>query len=359
MIHVTGGAGFIGANFVRYWLDEHPGDALVVLDALTYAGNQASLAGLDQRPNYSLHPRRHRRRGAECRISCPASRRHVVHFAAESHVDRSIVGPPSSCDQRPRHLRAAQMPRGVPGTTGSGRQRGASGSSMSRPTRCTARSARRPPSPRRRRTPRTRRTQRSKAAADHLVRAYHHTYGMPDADHQLLNNYGPYQFPEKLIPLMIMNALEGKPLPVYGDGTECPRLALRRRPLRGDLGGAAARAARERSTTSAATTSDEPRGRQRGLRHLDELRPKPERSLCGRRSRSLRTARATTGATPSTPAKIDANSAGSRASHLQAGIRKTVRGTWASSSGSPTFGVARYRDWIDRQYGDVSRQPEP
>ena len=94
----------------------------------------------------------------------------------------------------------------------------------------------------------------SKAASDHLVRAYHHTYGLPTLTTNCSNNYGPFQFPEKLIPLMILNAREGKPLPVYGDGQECSRLALRGRSLRGDCDCAARRASRAKPTTSAAGT---------------------------------------------------------------------------------------------------------
>ena len=108
------------------------------------------------------------------------------------------------------------------------------------------------------------------------MRAYHHTYGLPTLTTNCSNNYGPYQFPEKLIPLMILNALEGKPLPVYGDGRQRARLALRRRSLRGDPRGARARARRARPTTSAASARgrnlDVVRTRLRAL--LDELRPR-------------------------------------------------------------------------------------
>jgi dTDP-glucose 4,6-dehydratase len=215
---VTGGAGFIGANFVRYWLDEHPGDALVVLDALTYAGNQASLAGLDKLPNYSFI---RGDIGDEALVSDLLARHRVntlVHFAAETHVDRSISGPDEfvrsnvlgthvllKCARRTWH-------------DGSTWQAGVRfhhvstdevyGSLETGEPPFTEQSQYIPSSP----------YSASKAASDHLVRAYHHTYGMPVTTSHCSNNYGPFQFPEKLIPLMLVNALDGKPLPVYGQG---------------------------------------------------------------------------------------------------------------------------------------------
>lgn len=215
---VTGGAGFIGANFVRYWLDEHPGDAVVVLDALTYAGNLASLAGLDRRANYAFV---HGDIADEQLVSTLMARHRidtVVHFAAETHVDRSISGPDEfvrsnvlgthvllKCARRAWH-------------DGSAWQAGVRfhhvstdevyGSLETSEPPFTEHSQYIPSSP----------YSASKAASDHLVRAYHHTYGMPVTTSHCSNNYGPFQFPEKLIPLMLVNALDGKPLPVYGQG---------------------------------------------------------------------------------------------------------------------------------------------
>ncbi len=215
---VTGGAGFIGANFVRYWLDSHPGDRVVVLDALTYAGNRASLQAVDGRAGFEfIHgdicdgefaTRLIRERGIST----------IVHFAAESHVDRSIVGPEEflrtnvlGTQALLQAARAAWMPDGK--ATGLARFHHIStdevyGSLGPDDAAFNETTPYAPNSP----------YAASKAASDHLVRAYHRTYGLPVTTSNCSNNYGPYQFPEKLIPLMIVNALEGKPLPVYGDG---------------------------------------------------------------------------------------------------------------------------------------------
>jgi dTDP-glucose 4,6-dehydratase len=215
---VTGGAGFIGANFVEYWLDAHPGDRVVVLDALTYAGNRASLQAVEGRAGFEFV---HgdicdgdfaRKLIGEREIST------IVHFAAESHVDRSIVGPEEflrtnvlGTQSLLQAARAVWMPDGT--TSGQVRFHHIStdevyGSLGPDDPAFSEGTPYAPNSP----------YAASKAASDHLVRAYHHTYGLPVTTSNCSNNYGPYQFPEKLIPLMIVNALEGKPLPVYGDG---------------------------------------------------------------------------------------------------------------------------------------------
>ena len=211
---VTGGAGFIGANFVRHWRRTYPADAVVVLDALTYAGNPANLAGLDRVElvrgdirDTALVTRLLRERGIAT----------IVHFAAETHVDRSITGPDAfvsaNVDGTHSLLKAA---RAVWLDEGSGRPHrfhnvstdevygslGAQDPAFSETT------AYAPNSP----------YSASKAGADHLVRAYHHTYGLETTTSNCSNNYGPYQFPEKLIPLFLLNALTGRALPIYGDG---------------------------------------------------------------------------------------------------------------------------------------------
>ena len=146
--------------------------------------------------------------------------RAIVNFAAESHVDRSIDGPGRvHRDQRRRHLQPARRHARVVDGAAAGRARRVSASCTCRPTRSTARCPRpNRHSPRRTAYAPNSPYSASKAASDHLVRAYHHTYGLPTLTTNCSNNYGPYQFPEKLIPLMIVNALAGKPLPVYGDG---------------------------------------------------------------------------------------------------------------------------------------------
>src|SRR5216117_2738955 len=218
MLLVTGGAGFIGSNFVLSTIAE-TGETVVNLDKLTYAGNLRNLDSLrEDRRHAFVH-------GDICdreivrKLLSKHKPRAVVHFAAESHVDRSITGP------------AAFVQTNVVGTfclleesrsfyeslAGTERERfrflyvstdEVYGSLGPNDPAFTETNRHAPNSP----------YAASKAAADHLVRSYHHTYGLPTLTTNCSNNYGPYQFPEKLIPLMILNARSGKPLPVYGDG---------------------------------------------------------------------------------------------------------------------------------------------
>lgn len=214
---VTGAAGFIGANFVRYWMNTYSDDVIVIVDALTYAGNRANLDGvLSERCTL-----------VECDINDTETiktllREHdlttIVHFAAESHVDRSIEGPDAFIEanilgthsllkaaravwqteeqavdnHRFHHVSTDE----VYGTL-----------SLEDPA-FTEQTAYAPNSP----------YSATKAASDFLVRSYHHTYGLNVTTSNCSNNYGPYHFPEKLIPLIIINLLHGKALPIYGDG---------------------------------------------------------------------------------------------------------------------------------------------
>ena len=275
VILVTGGAGFIGSAVVRQLIRET--DATVVnVDKLTYAGNLDSLAEAARRPPPPLRAGRHlRRRGASAASSSEHRPDAVMHLAAESHVDRSIDGPGEFI--RTNVVGTFTLLAGRPRLLGRAGRRGratASASSTSRPTRSTARSAptgyfteRRPTRPN---SPYS----ASKAASDHLVRAWHHTYGLPTLITNCSNNYGPYQFPEKLIPLVILNALAGKPLPDLRQGRERPRLAYvedHARALRlvletGEPG--------ETYNIGGHNERTQPRGRpRRSARSLDELRP--------------------------------------------------------------------------------------
>lgn len=211
---VTGGAGFIGSNFVRHWLERHPEDRLVNLDALTYAGNLENLTGVDQRPNYRFAQGDIGDREAVTRLFREEEIDAVVNFAAESHVDRSILGPDAFIQTNVNGtFNLLEVARAEWAGDANCRFLHVStdevyGSLGPEDPPFTETTAYAPNSP----------YSASKAASDHLVRAYHHTYGLPTLTTNCSNNYGPYQFPEKLIPLMILNALEGKPLPVYGDG---------------------------------------------------------------------------------------------------------------------------------------------
>jgi len=218
---VTGGAGFIGSNFIHYLLANEPEVHLVNLDALTYAGNLANLEGLPAPERYAFV------RGdiGDQALVESLLRAHrvdtIVHFAAESHVDRSITGPEAfvatNVGGTLRLLEAARRVWLGEGLLPASATRfhhvstdevygtlGADDPPFAETTPYA------PNSP----------YAASKAGSDHLVRAYHHTYGLPVSLTNCSNNYGPYQFPEKLIPLIILNALAGRALPVYGDGRQ-------------------------------------------------------------------------------------------------------------------------------------------
>ena len=215
---ITGGAGFIGANFTHHWLRKHPTDRVTVLDALTYAGNLPSLQPVQTHPNFRFV------KGDICDAVLVANvfAEHkptlVVHFAAESHVDRSIAGPDefirTNIIGTHTLLKASlQAWKGDGAMHSDARFHHVStdevyGSLTQSDPPFTELTSYAPNSP----------YSASKAASDHLVRAYHHTYGLPVTTSNCSNNYGPYHFPEKLIPLILLNALHGKPLPVYGRG---------------------------------------------------------------------------------------------------------------------------------------------
>ena len=214
---VTGGAGFIGANFVMAHLAA--GDQVVNLDKLTYAGNLQSLAPVEQASGYTFAQGGIEDRELVGALLAKHRPDAVVHFAAESHVDRSIHGPEAFVMTNVvgsfhlldatlaywRSLEGAERDRFRFLHVSTDEVYGSLSPTDAAFCETTAYSPNSPYSA-------------SKAASDHLVRAYRHTYGLPTLTTNCSNNYGPLQFPEKLIPLMIMNALSGKPLPVYGDG---------------------------------------------------------------------------------------------------------------------------------------------
>ena len=216
-IMITGGAGFIGSNFVHYWCGRYPEDRVIVLDALTYAGNLRNLDSLEERPNFRFV------QGDICdRLLLDALLKQekvdtIAHLAAESHVDRSILAPGAfvrtnvvgtftlleafrqhwDTHKQPEHYRFLHVSTDeVYGSLG------ADDPAFSETTPYA------PNSP----------YSASKAGSDHFARAYYHTYNLPTLITNCSNNYGPYHFPEKLIPLMCINILLGKSLPVYGDG---------------------------------------------------------------------------------------------------------------------------------------------
>ena len=210
---VTGGAGFIGGNFVHFWNAHHPEDEVIVLDALTYAGNRSTLAGAR---GVELIEGDIRDQDLVERLLRERDISTVVHFAAESHVDRSITGPDAFIDTNILGTNSLLKAARTVWLRGDGTPHrfhhistdevfGSLGVDDPAFSETTAYAPNSPYSA-------------SKAASDHLVRAYHHTYGLEVTTSNCSNNYGPYQYPEKLIPLFLLNALSGKPLPIYGDG---------------------------------------------------------------------------------------------------------------------------------------------
>lgn len=205
---VTGGAGFIGSNFIRYWLKNYPEDSIVNLDALTYAGNLASLRDIEQSPQYEFIQGNILDEKLVDGLVGKCDR--IVHFAAESHVDRSIIGPAAFIEtnskgtfvllqaarkfQKPFHHISTDE---VFGSLELGSSEKFSESTPYKPN-----------SP----------YSASKAASDHLVRAYHETYKLPITITNCSNNFGPYQHPEKFIPRMITDLIDGNSVKVYGDG---------------------------------------------------------------------------------------------------------------------------------------------
>ena len=220
MILITGGAGFIGGNFVLDWLAQH-NEPILNLDKLTYAGNLETLAAVQDDPRHLFVQGDIGDAQLVSRLLAEHQPRAILNFAAESHVDRSIHGPEDFIQTNivgTFHLLECARAY-YNGLQGQAKEAfrflhvstdEVYGTLAPDAPAFTEQHRYEPNSP----------YSASKAASDHLVRAYHHTYGLPVLTTNCSNNYGPYHFPEKLIPLMIVNALAGKPLPVYGDGMQ-------------------------------------------------------------------------------------------------------------------------------------------
>jgi len=349
-ILVTGGAGFIGSNFMLDWLAQS-NEAVVNLDALTYAGNLQNLQSLQGDTRHTFVKGDICDRALVDSLLATHRPRAIVHFAAESHVDRSIHGP------------GAFMKTNVDGTFTlleaargywSGLDDAAKatfrfhhvstdevyGSLSPTAPAFTENHPFEPNSP----------YSASKAASDHLVRAWHHTYGLPVVTTNCSNNYGPYHFPEKLIPLMIVNALAGKPLPVYGDGQQvrdwlyvgdhCS--AIRAVLAGGRLG----------ETYNVGGWNEKPNIEivKTVCALLDELRPSPEGSYTrlityvkdrpGHDRRYAIDAR-----------KIERELGWRPAETFDTGIRKTVQWYLAHADWVANVQSGGYRDWVNQQYG--------
>jgi dTDP-glucose 4,6-dehydratase len=350
---VTGGAGFIGSNFVLDWLAGRD-EPICNLDALTYAGNPENLASLDGDARYRCV------RGDICdrplldRLFAEHRPRALVHFAAESHVDRSIHGPAAfvrtNIEGTFQLLEAAR-------TYWQGLSAGAKqefrflhvstdevyGSLSADAPAFTEQHPHQPNSP----------YSASKAASDHLVRAWHHTYGLPVLTTNCSNNYGPYQFPEKLIPLTIVNALAGKPLPIYGDGMNVRDWLYVRDHC------SAIRAVLERGrpgeTYNIGGLNEMPNRQivQTVCGLLDELRPDPagphERLINFVTDRPGHDRRYAIDAR-----KIERELHWHPAETFASGIRKTVHWYLDHAQWVAHVQTGEYRAWVERQYGTTA-----
>lgn len=352
MILVTGGAGFIGANFVLDWLADATAEGVVNLDALTYAGNRESLASLDGDARHVFVHGDIGDRALLDRLFAEHRPRAVLHFAAESHVDRSIHGP------------ATFIQTNVVGTSTLLEATRAYWSALGEEAQAQFRflhvstdevyGSLRPDDP-----PFTETHpyepnspySASKAASDHLVRAWHHTYGLPVLTTNCSNNYGPFHFPEKLIPLMIVNALAGKPLPVYGDGQQVRdwlfvkdhTAALRQVLARGVVG----------ETYNVGGWNEKPNIE---IVHtvcalLDELRPDPAgpyaRLITHVRDRPGHDRRYAIDAR-----KLERELGWRPAETFESGIRKTIAWYLDNPGWVERVQSGAYRSWLDRQYGE-------
>ena len=351
MILVTGGAGFIGSNFVLDWLRQSR-EGVVNVDKLTYAGNLQNLESLKDEPLHRFSRTDICDRKAIDELLATHKPRAIVHFAAESHVDRSILGPEEFVRTNIigtfTLLEAARAYWNSLDTDAKSKFRflhvstdEVYGSLLADDAPFSETHPYQPNSP----------YSASKAGSDHLVRSYFHTYGLPVVTTNCSNNYGPYQVPEKLIPLMIANALGGKPLPVYGDGLNvrdwlyvtdhCS--AIRRVLEDGRVG----------ETYNVGGNSEKPNIDI--VRHVcglvDELRPDPagprERLVTFVKDRPGHDRRYAIDAS-----KIAAELGWAPAETFESGIRKTVAWYLDNQDWVAAVQSGAYRDWMERNYSN-------
>ena len=354
MILVTGGAGFIGSNFVLGWIAQS-GEAVVNLDKLTYAGNPDNLAALAGNERHIFVRGDINDRALVATLLARHRPRAIVHFAAESHVDRSIDGPEEFIRTNVNgtfclldearafwlHLDAAEKQAFRFLHVSTDEVYGSLGPHDPAFTESTPYA---PTSP----------YSASKAASDHLVRAYHHTYGLPTVITNCSNNFGPRQFPEKLIPLMVFNALRGKPLPVYGNGLNvrdwlyvtdhCDAIkAVLERGRGGDtynIGG-----------NSEKTNLD--------VVHvvcgvLDEIKPRPDAKPYASLIAFVKDRPGHDWRYAIDSRRIRRDLAWSPRESFSSGMEKTVRWYLDNNAWAEKVTSGEYRNWIDRQYGRES-----
>jgi dTDP-glucose 4,6-dehydratase len=354
MILVTGAAGFIGANFVLDWLAQSD-EPVVNLDKLTYAGNLQTLASLKNNPHHIFVQGDIGDRALVERLLAEHQPRAVINFAAESHVDRSIHGPGDFIQTNIvgtfNLLESVRAYYSVIASEAKQSFRFLHVStdevygSLSKTDPAFAETNRyEPNSP----------YSASKAASDHLVRAWHHTYGLPVLTTNCSNNYGPFHFPEKLIPLMIVNALAGKSLPVYGDGMQIrdwlyvkDHCSAIRRVLEGgrlgetyNVGGWNEKPNIEIVNTVCALL-DELRPRADGKRYAEQITYVTDRA--GHDRRYAIDAR-----------KLEAELGWKPAETFETGIRKTVQWYLDNPEWVANVQSGAYREWVEKQYSKAS-----
>jgi dTDP-glucose 4,6-dehydratase len=353
MILVTGGAGFIGSNFVIDWLAAG-GEPVINLDKLTYAGNLENLQGLAGDPRHRFVRGDIADYGLILELLQQNRVRAVVNFAAESHVDRSIHGPEDFIQTNIvgtfRLLEAVRAYwNGLPADDKAAFRflhvstDEVYGSLEKEAPAFTEQHRYEPNSP----------YSASKAASDHLVRAYHHTYGLPVLTTNCSNNYGPYHFPEKLIPLIIHNALAGKPLPIYGDGQQirdwlyvkdhCS--AIRRVLEAGRLG----------ETYNVGGWNEKP---NLEVVHtlctmLDELSPRADGASYASQITFVADRPGHDRRYAIDASKLERELGWKPAETFETGIRKTVRWYLDNPQWVHNVTSGAYREWVGRQYGEA------
>ncbi len=354
MIIVTGGAGFIGSNFIREWLASGQ-EPVVNLDKLTYAGNLKSLADVEHDPRYRFV---HADIGDRATVSAllrETRPRAIVNFAAESHVDRSIQGAgefiATNIVGTFNLLEAVRAHWDLLSLSEQGSFRflhvstdEVYGSLAGQEPAFTERHQYEPNSP----------YSASKAASDHLVRACHHTYHVPVVTTNCSNNYGPYHFPEKLIPLMILNALVGKPLPVYGDGQNvrdwlyvtdhCS--AIRLVLANGRMGETYNVGGRNERTNLEVVNIV--------CSLLDELKPRADGNSYATQISFVRDRPGHDRRYAIDATKIENELGWKAAENFESGIRKTVQWYLGNQEWVQSVTSGEYRNWMDSQYGKAA-----
>jgi dTDP-glucose 4,6-dehydratase len=348
---VTGCAGFVGSNFVHTWFD-HGNEPVVNLDKLTYAGNPASLASFADDDRYRFVQGDIADRALVRRLLAEHRPRAVINFAAESHVDRSIHGPGDFIQtnvvgtfnlleavrsywlelgaEQQRAFRFLHVSTDeVYGTLGPNDAPFAESNPFE------------PNSP----------YSASKAASDHLVRAWHHTYGLPALTTNCSNNYGPYHFPEKLIPLVIHNALTGKPLPIYGDGRQVRDWLYVEDHCRAIIRVLQAGTPGETYNIGGWNEMTNLEVVKTICAILDELHPRPDHKAYAEQITFVRDRPGHDRRYAIDARKIEAELDWRPQESFETGIRKTVKWYLANQTWVDGVTSGAYRHWLEKQYG--------